>query len=81
MDILLELADGLGREGVADDLALASVLNAVAGVEETTADRDESVVVFAVLVSEETQDGAGGPTPSGTHCHGRRWSGWHLGPQ
>lgn len=44
VDVLLELADRLGREGVGDGLALAGVLLTVAGVEETTADGDEGVV-------------------------------------
>lgn len=48
MDVLFELEDRLGREGVRDSLALARVLSAVAGVEQTAADRDKGVVVFAV---------------------------------
>lgn len=44
VNVLLELADGLGAEGVRDCLTLASVFGAVASVEETTADRDEGIV-------------------------------------
>jgi hypothetical protein len=48
VDVLLELADGFGAEGVRDGFAFAGVLCAVAGVEEPTADGDEGVVVVAV---------------------------------
>ena len=48
MDVLLELADGLGGEGVRDGLAFAGVLGSIAGVEEAAADGDEGVVVFTV---------------------------------
>lgn len=48
VDVLLELADGLRGEGVRDDLALAGVFDAVAGIEEAALDADEGVVVFAV---------------------------------
>lgn len=51
VDVLLELADRLGAEGVRDGLALARVLGAVARVEEAAADGDEGVVVFPVSVS------------------------------
>lgn len=44
VNVLLELADGLGAESVRDSLALASVLSTVASVEKTATDRDESVV-------------------------------------
>jgi hypothetical protein len=44
VDVGLELADGFGREGVADYLALAGVLGPVAGVEEAAFDGDEGVV-------------------------------------
>jgi len=47
MHVLLELADRLCAEGVRNCLALASVLGAVAGVEETALDGDEGVIVFA----------------------------------
>jgi hypothetical protein len=47
VDVLLELADGFRAEGVADDLALAGVFGAIAGVEEAALDADEGVVVFA----------------------------------
>lgn len=46
--VLLELADGLGAEGVGHGLALAGVLRAVAGVEEAALDGDEGVVVLAI---------------------------------
>ena len=44
VDVGLELEDRLGREGMGDNLALAGVLGAVAGVEETALDADEGVV-------------------------------------
>ena len=48
----LELQDRLGGKGVRDDLALAGVLGAVAGVEETTANAHEGIVeVTAGFVS------------------------------
>ncbi|MCV5132406.1 hypothetical protein OFL98_27345, partial [Escherichia coli] len=40
----LELLDGLGRESMGDNLALARVLRAVACVEETPANADEGIV-------------------------------------
>ena len=48
MYVLLELADGLGAEGVGHGLALAGVLRAVASVEEAAPDGDEGVVVLAI---------------------------------
>jgi len=45
MHVLLELADALLAEGVRDDLAFASVLVAVAGVEQAAADGNEGIVV------------------------------------
>lgn len=48
VDVLLELADGFGAEGVRDDLALARVFGAVACVEEAALDADEGVVIFTV---------------------------------
>lgn len=47
MNVLLELANGLGTEGVGDGLALAGVLGTVTGVEQTTANRDEGIVEVA----------------------------------
>ena len=44
MDILLELANGLGTESVGNGLAFAGVLSTVTGVEQATADRDEGIV-------------------------------------
>jgi hypothetical protein len=52
VDVLLELADGFGREGVRHDFAFARVFGAVAGVEESAPDRDEGVVVFTGSLSE-----------------------------
>lgn len=48
MDILLELTDGFGTEGVRNNLALAGVLCPVAGVEETSPDGDEGIVKFTI---------------------------------
>lgn len=47
VDVRLELGDGLEREGVRDDLALARVLVAVTRVEEASPDGDEGVVEVA----------------------------------
>jgi hypothetical protein len=47
VDVLLELADGLGGEGVRDDLAFAGVFDAVARVEEAALDGDEGIVILA----------------------------------
>jgi hypothetical protein len=44
VDILFELANGLGAEGVGDSLALASVLGTVTSVEQTAADGDKGIV-------------------------------------
>ena len=49
VDVLLELANGFGGEGVRHDLALPGVLGAVACVEETAVDADEGIVVFAAM--------------------------------
>jgi hypothetical protein len=46
VDVLLELADGFGAEGVGDDLAFASVFGSVSGVEETSSNRDEGVIII-----------------------------------
>jgi hypothetical protein len=48
MDVLFELADGLGGECVRNSLALAGVLSTIARVEESTADRDEGIIVVTV---------------------------------
>ena len=53
MDVLLELANRLGAEGVRDNLALARVLGTVARVEETAADRDESIIEVTGSISME----------------------------
>jgi hypothetical protein len=47
VDVLLELADGFGAEGVGDDFAFAGMFGAVARVEEAALDGHEGVVVFA----------------------------------
>lgn len=44
VDVLLELADRLGTESVRDGLTLPGVLLAIAGVEQTPANGDESIV-------------------------------------
>ena len=46
MDILFELANGLGGEGVRDSFALARMFGTVPRVKKATLDRDEGVVVF-----------------------------------
>lgn len=51
MDILLELANGLGTESVGDGLALAGVLGTVTGVEQATADRDKGIVEVPRILS------------------------------
>jgi hypothetical protein len=48
MDVGLKLDDGLGREGVRDDLPLPCVVGPVAGVEQTALDADERIVEGAV---------------------------------
>ena len=45
---MLELANGLGAEGVGHGLALAGVFRAVTSVEETALDGDEGIVVLAI---------------------------------
>ena len=51
VDVLFELADVLGAKGVGDGFAFASMLGAVAGVEEAALDGDEAVVVVSVEFS------------------------------
>ena len=46
-DILFELADALGAEGVGDSLPFTRVFGAVTRVEETSLDGDEGVIVIA----------------------------------
>lgn len=62
-DVLLELADAAGAEGVRDHLALARVLVPVPRVEEAALDGDEGVVVLrfqeAVAVPVDDGDGVG----------------------
>ena len=48
--VLLELADGLGAEGMRDGFALSGVFGAVTGIEETALDGDECIVVLAAAV-------------------------------
>lgn len=59
MHVLLELADGLGAECVRDSLALSSVFGAVTGVEETSLDRDEGIVVLTAIGSAKRHDVTG----------------------
>lgn len=47
-DVLLELGDGLGAEGVGDDLAFAGVLCSIAGAENVASDGDKCCIVVAV---------------------------------
>lgn len=49
----LERVDGAGAEGVSDDLSLATMLCAVAHVEDTWDARDKGLVVDAGLWSED----------------------------
>ena len=49
VNVLLKLADGFGAECVRNDLALASMLSSVTGVEETSPNRHEGVIVFTSL--------------------------------
>lgn len=51
VDILLELANGLGTESVGDGLALAGVLGTVTGVEQATADGDKGIVEVPGILS------------------------------
>lgn len=53
MDVLLELAYALGAEGVGDRFTFAGVLCSIAGVEETSSDRDEGIVVFSIVRAGE----------------------------
>ena len=50
LHVLLELADGLGAEGMRDGLALPAVFGAVTGIEETALDGDECIVVLTAAV-------------------------------
>lgn len=50
VDVLLELTDGLGAEGMRDRLALAGVFFTVPGVEQTTTDRDEGIVEVTMVL-------------------------------
>ena len=47
-DILFELANALGAEGVGDSLSFTRVFGAVTGVEEASLNGDEGVIVVAV---------------------------------
>lgn len=47
MDVLFELPNGLGTEGVRHHLAFPGMLSSVARIEETALDRDEGIVVLA----------------------------------
>lgn len=51
MNVLLELANGFGREGMADDLTLPRMFCTVTDIEKPATDRYESIIVFAVIVS------------------------------
>lgn len=46
--VLLELADAFGAESVRDSLPLSCVLSSISGVEETSLDRDEGIVIVTV---------------------------------
>jgi hypothetical protein len=50
VDILFKLADGFSREGMRDSFAFPRMFSAVTRIEKAAADRDEGVVVLAVLV-------------------------------
>ena len=47
-DVLFELADALGAEGVGDSLSFTRVFGSVTGVEEASLNGDEGVIVVAV---------------------------------
>ena len=47
-DILFELANALGAEGVGDGLSFTRVFGAVTGIEEASLNGDEGVIVVAV---------------------------------
>lgn len=47
-DVLLELGDGLGAEGVGDDLAFAGVLCSIAGAEQVASDGYKCFIEVAV---------------------------------
>jgi len=51
MDVLLKVTNRFGTEGMAYDLAFASMFSAVPGVEETTLDRDEGVIIVTGPIS------------------------------
>jgi hypothetical protein len=81
VDVLLELADVFGGEGVGDDFAFARVFGSVASVEEASADGDEGVVVFTLCTSarvfckqnsEVDSKLRAELTSSGNHCRGHR---------
>ena len=48
MHVLFELAYRLGAEGVGNRLAFPCVLRSISGVEETTVDGDEGVIVITI---------------------------------
>lgn len=48
-DILLELANALGAEGVGDSLSFTGVFRAVTCVEEASLNGDEGVIVVAMV--------------------------------
>lgn len=51
MDVLLELANRLGAEGMRHDLALAGMFSSITGVEESSSDRDKCIIVFTEAIS------------------------------
>jgi hypothetical protein len=76
VDVGLELPNRLGREGVADDFALTSVLDAVAGVEDAALDGDEGVVELSVgSVRRVIRRRAYSPILS---CMQTHWMLWNL---
>jgi len=50
MHILLELADRLGTEGVRHCFPLSSMLRSISGVEQSTLDAHEGIVIVTVDV-------------------------------
>lgn len=48
VDVLFELADALGAEGVRDGLALSRMLCSIPRVEETSLNGHESIVIFPI---------------------------------
>lgn len=53
MDVLLKLTNRFGAEGMGDNLALAGVFSSIAGVEQTSSDGNECIIVFTGSISSD----------------------------